>query len=244
MRDIGKNIKTIRQTKEMTQEALADALYVTRQTVSNYENGRSRPDLDMLLKIAEVLETDVNTIIYGPPIPQSKKDKYKWLTISAVTLVFVTILYATLCVLFPKGSGYGYQISVRLINRLAVLPLVMFVLGWFLMHCLSTFSTLNQQCAKKAKVFQIVFLIVLGLVVLIPIPIIIFHGVAGYRSCVYHSVSMTFPYIPVYQEAYRAIELVIYKAPFVYTILGSLSWLLSLPSIKGKTADTPDRDNG
>ena len=77
MRDIGKNIKNIRQTKGMTQDTMAEALFVTRQTVSNYENGRSRPDLDMLLRIAEVLETDVNTIIYGPPIPQSKKDSYK-----------------------------------------------------------------------------------------------------------------------------------------------------------------------
>ena len=235
MRDIGKNIKTIRQTKEMTQEALADALYVTRQTVSNYENGRSRPDLDMLLKIAEVLETDVNTIIYGPPVPQSKRDSYRWLAISAITLLAVSILYTTLYFLFPKETSYGYELSLRIINKLAVLPVVMFVLGWFLIHCLSTFCTLNQLCAKKVKVFQIIMLIVLGLVILIPIPYIIFYGVAGYRSSVYHSVSMHFPYIPVYQEVYRALEIVIYKAPFVYTILGSICWLLGLPSSKGRS---------
>ena len=39
MRDIGKNIKNIRQTKGMTQDTMAEALFVTRQTVSNYENG-------------------------------------------------------------------------------------------------------------------------------------------------------------------------------------------------------------
>lgn len=49
MRDIGKNIKALRKKKGMTQEALAEALFVTRQTVSNYETGRSRPDLDMLV---------------------------------------------------------------------------------------------------------------------------------------------------------------------------------------------------
>lgn len=37
MRDIGKNIKTLRTAKGMTQEELAAALFVTRQTVSNYE---------------------------------------------------------------------------------------------------------------------------------------------------------------------------------------------------------------
>ena len=67
MRDIGKNIKLLRQQKNMTQDELAEALFVTRQTVSNYETGRSRPDVEMLLKIAEVLNADANTVLYGPP---------------------------------------------------------------------------------------------------------------------------------------------------------------------------------
>lgn len=237
MRDIGKNIKTIRQAKEMTQEAMAEALYVTRQTVSNYENGRSRPDLDMLLKIAEVLETDVNTIIYGPPVPQSKKDSYKWLAISTVTLLVATILYMTLYFLCPKETSYGLKLYIRLINKQTLLPVVMFVLGWGLMHCLGTFSNLQQLSSTKGKALRIIALIVLGLIVVVPIPYIIFIAVAGYRSFVYHSVSMTFPYIPVYQEIYRAIELAIYKAPFLYTIFGSACWLLGLPRVKKKESD-------
>ena len=244
MRDIGKNIKSIRQAKGITQDAMAEALFVTRQTVSNYENGRSRPDLDMLLRISEVLETDVNTIIYGPPIPQSKKDSYKWLAISAGILFVVTILYFTLTILFPKETSYGLDLSIRVINKITLLPVLMFVLGWFLMHCLSTFSNLQQIRPEKSKALRIITLITLGLVVMIPIPYIIFYAVAGYRSYVYHSVSMHFPYIPVYQEAYRALELAIYKAPFVYTILGGIAWLFGLPSIKRRNANVPDRENG
>ena len=243
MRDIGKNIKSIRQSKEMTQDAMAEALFVTRQTVSNYENGRSRPDLDMLLRISEVLETDVNTIIYGPPIPQSKKDSYKWLAISAGVLFVVSILYFTLASLFPKETSYGFNFSIRVINKITLLPVLMFALGWFMMHCLSTFSGLQQIRPEKSKALRIIALIVLGLIVVIPIPYIIFFVVAGYRSYVYHSVSMTFPYIPVYQEAYRAFEMAIYKAPFVYTILGGITWLLSLPNTRGKTTNTPDCEN-
>ena len=187
MKDIGKNIKTIRQTKGMTQEALAEALYVTRQTVSNYENGRSRPDLDMLFKIAEILETDVNTIIYGPAMPQSKKDSYKWLFISAGVLLALTALYAVLNSLFTSKTIFGNQHSVRFINRLAVLPVVMFVLGWTLTHCLSIFSNLQQLRSEKVRVCRVILLILLGLLIAIPIPYIIFHGIACYRSLVYHS---------------------------------------------------------
>lgn len=37
MRDIGKNIRTLRTRRGLSQDQLAEALHVTRQTVSNYE---------------------------------------------------------------------------------------------------------------------------------------------------------------------------------------------------------------
>ena len=60
MRDIGKNIRDLRQQKHLTQEKLAEQLFVTRQTVSNYENGRTRPDVDQNQRIAEIFDTDAN----------------------------------------------------------------------------------------------------------------------------------------------------------------------------------------
>ena len=45
MRDIGKNIRAARVRRGLTQEELAERLHVSRQTVSNYETGRSRPDV-------------------------------------------------------------------------------------------------------------------------------------------------------------------------------------------------------
>ena len=66
MRDIGKNIRELRIRKNMTQDDLAEKLFVTRQTVSNYETGKSRPDVEMLLKIGEVLDADLQHLIYGP----------------------------------------------------------------------------------------------------------------------------------------------------------------------------------
>ena len=41
MRDISKNIRDVRLRRGMSQEQLAQALHVTRQTVSNYETGVS-----------------------------------------------------------------------------------------------------------------------------------------------------------------------------------------------------------
>lgn len=59
------NLKKIRKDKGYTQEALAKKLNVVRQTVSKWEKGLSLPDVDMLSKIANVLETDVNILLDG-----------------------------------------------------------------------------------------------------------------------------------------------------------------------------------
>ena len=59
------NLKKIRKDKGYTQEILAGKLNVVRQTVSKWEKGLSLPDVDMLSKIANVLETDVNILLDG-----------------------------------------------------------------------------------------------------------------------------------------------------------------------------------
>ena len=59
MRDIGKNIRALRMRTKLSQDQLAEAIHVTRQTVSNYETGRSRPDVEMLTELAQALDVDI-----------------------------------------------------------------------------------------------------------------------------------------------------------------------------------------
>lgn len=62
---VDKNIKFFREKKNITQSELADKLCVTRQAVSNWENGKTEPDIEMLNKIASVLEISIEELIYG-----------------------------------------------------------------------------------------------------------------------------------------------------------------------------------
>ncbi|MCM1308908.1 MAG: helix-turn-helix domain-containing protein [Butyrivibrio sp.] len=57
------NIRILRKNKGMTQEELAVRLNVVRQTVSKWEKGLSVPDAVLLEKLAEILETDVSTLL-------------------------------------------------------------------------------------------------------------------------------------------------------------------------------------
>ena len=68
------NLKALRKQKGMTQEELASRLHVVRQTVSKWEQGRSVPDADLLVRLAEVLETTVAVLLGSPVEEPEDKD--------------------------------------------------------------------------------------------------------------------------------------------------------------------------
>ena len=65
MASVGKNIRRNREKSEISQEALAEKLNVTRQAVSNWELGKTEPDIDTLHRIADALGVTIEELIYG-----------------------------------------------------------------------------------------------------------------------------------------------------------------------------------
>lgn len=63
MANIGKNIAKLRRAKGLTQDDLAQKLFITRQTVSGWEIGRTQPGLDVLGELADVLDCSPLDII-------------------------------------------------------------------------------------------------------------------------------------------------------------------------------------
>ena len=52
MRDIGRNIRDLWERAKLTQDVLAEQLCKTGQTISNYERGKTRPDVEQILRLA------------------------------------------------------------------------------------------------------------------------------------------------------------------------------------------------
>ena len=73
---LNENIKVIRKSKGLSQEELGIKLNVVRQTISNWEQGLSGPDSDMLISISEVLETPVSTLL-GETVIEPRVDDLK-----------------------------------------------------------------------------------------------------------------------------------------------------------------------
>lgn len=63
---LGENIAALRKQNGMTQQTLAEALHVTRQTISKWEKNLSVPDADALVRLAEALDTTVQALLGAP----------------------------------------------------------------------------------------------------------------------------------------------------------------------------------
>ena len=79
MNKVNTMIKRLRQDKRLNQEQLAEQLHVTRQAVSNWETGKTQPDIETLTKIAEYFEVSVEYLIYGKePTIDSGEKVHRW----------------------------------------------------------------------------------------------------------------------------------------------------------------------
>ncbi len=70
------NIKLIRKQKGLSQEELAIKLNVVRQTISKWEQGLSVPDSELLVSLADALDTQVS-ILLGESVIEQKEDSLK-----------------------------------------------------------------------------------------------------------------------------------------------------------------------
>lgn len=182
MANVGKNIKRLRTNCKMTQDALAEQLFVSRQTVSNYENGKSNPDIGMLIKMAEIFGTDVNTLIYRPPVPVDRKREYWKLAVMAALVVVVGVAmvlinrtgklewYLQRFVEFPANAMY-----------MVVYPVMGLLLGWTVMQAAGIFLGAKHL---SGKAFRVCFWVLIGMMVfyvLMVIPTVTVNGVNLWR---------------------------------------------------------------
>ena len=63
--EIGKQIRKYRSELKLSQDDLADKVYVTRQTISNWENDRNYPDIRSLVLLSNVFGVSLDILVKG-----------------------------------------------------------------------------------------------------------------------------------------------------------------------------------
>lgn len=63
--EIGTQIKQHRTARGLSQEELAEQVYVTRQTLSNWETGKTYPDINSLLRLSDLFHVSLDELVKG-----------------------------------------------------------------------------------------------------------------------------------------------------------------------------------
>lgn len=126
--NIGNQILTIRKEKQLTQEEFGRLFHVTRQTVSNWENGKSYPELQILVSISDQFDISLDTLLKEDSKMVQSIDKER---------VMGIIKREKSVVDFFTGAGTGIIVSclfspnssVR--TTVIIVGIIMVCIGWY-----------------------------------------------------------------------------------------------------------------
>ena len=116
--ELGKQIKKYRNERTLSQETLADRVYVSRQTVSNWENDKSYPDVKSLVLLSEVFEVSLDQLIKGDveemkeQISKNDQEQFGRLSIIFTVLFVATIITMVPLVHFLSWVGVGIWVAL------------------------------------------------------------------------------------------------------------------------------------
>ena len=242
MRGIGKNIKVLRERKKLTQEQLADQLFVTRQTVSNYENDRSHPDIEMLKKIADILDVDANTIIYGIELTPEQRRERKTFVIAVILTSVLGLIWFFLAPLAQEYQTTHFNTTPQMLIQIFMMPSCLLMLGWTLMESFHIFLGAKRFKGERNRLFRKILLTVLTLwliLVLLPVADIMRLEVIRWQWMQTHnsfsSVDFRLPgiwYSIVRNPISTGLMGYVLKYSAVFLFIGIALWLTGFPDRK------------
>ena len=142
MVEFGEQLRRAREAKGMTQQSLAEQLYVTRQSVSRWECGDRYPDLLTTTKLAQILEVSLDDLLSGKemekvvernPVVENKTANNIMTALYAVALIvlIVPMLNAAL-----TGNWEIDKVTSTIIVTLISFALKVFAFGYGLVNAI------------------------------------------------------------------------------------------------------------
>lgn len=124
---IGKFIRSLRESKKMTQDNLADEVGVTRQAVSNWELGKAIPDSGILLSLSELFQVTINELLKGEKDYKDTKENEELENI-ALNLV----------------DEYNIKsLRIKRIMKISVIIITAILLTFFLYYFVTSYNTIS-----------------------------------------------------------------------------------------------------
>ncbi|HEP1425550.1 TPA: helix-turn-helix transcriptional regulator [Streptococcus pyogenes] len=120
--EIGQQIIRYRKQQALSQEELAEKVYVSRQSISNWENDKTYPDIHSLLLLSQIFQVSLDQLIKGDiekmkyTITQVDKKNFKRDTKVMVTLIILLMISSYPLVYFLEWLGLGIFVLLSIIT--------------------------------------------------------------------------------------------------------------------------------
>ena len=173
--EFNEKLKELRKSKGLTQEELAEALFVSRTAISKWESGKGYPSIDSLKDISKYFSVTIDDLLSGEKLifiaEKENKDNIQNICDLIFGIIDVCSFLLIVLPLYPNKVK-GYILSVNLIEYIDI-SMVNKVIYWFLIMSLIIlgglkllFRKINQEdiCRKVTNisivisVFTVLFL--------------------------------------------------------------------------------------
>ena len=232
MNDIGKNIRFLREQRKWSQDQLAEAIHVTRQTVSNYETGRSRPDVEMLTTLAAALDADVKEILYAPADREAHIRRLRHLAVGVVLTGLVGILESAGLAWGRQLMQVSYIASISYLVLYFVHPLFYLLLGWTLARVCLALLRADPPTRRWAVWSRWALLAVMATWLVVMFPFFLYLANSSFQLL--YAFHTNQPHSSSFSP--NAIQLFVFRHPnamaWGYLLWGGLLGLLGLPSLR------------
>ena len=168
--DVGKQIKKFRQDLKLSQEELASKIFVTRQTISNWENGKNYPDVNSLVMLSQLFNTSLDILVKGDVIEMEKQveqddvRRFKRDTVIFTVLIILTVVSAVPLFLYLELSGIVLWLLIAGVMIYYAMQTVITILIVFAMVLLGIRTIKNYGIKSKNSASMFIGFIIGSLV--------------------------------------------------------------------------------
>lgn len=153
--ELGEKIKFQRKKRNISQKELAEHLLVSRQTISNWENGKNNPDMENLVLLSEFFCIDIAYFINESTEEiHNRKKEYKLVTLSTLSIILLAIL--TLLSAFLATTYQGIW---------QIVPFITLNIIFFLIIILKLRSSPKKSYIKTVSKKRLLYIAILSAIV-------------------------------------------------------------------------------
>jgi len=146
--ELNKQIKKYRRMMNLSQEELAERVYVTRQTISNWETGKSYPDIHSLLLLSTLFNISLDQLIKGDlEIMKEEISKKEIQEFNFYGGIFSILLIGTTVTVAPLAYFLGiYGIGITFVLFVITIAMAYKVEGYKKRNNIQTYKEILAFC--------------------------------------------------------------------------------------------------